>query len=64
VGVYKLGLEVSVEDQGNGGCATSSCSDSYAIALEPEPGREIGAGDRVTRWGLFLTRGVQDHIFF
>jgi len=45
--------------KGVGGCAILSRLDSYAIALESAPGREIGCGDGVTRWGLFLRRGVQ-----
>jgi hypothetical protein len=34
VGVHKLGLRVLWGIKGTGGCATSSCLDSYAIALE------------------------------
>jgi hypothetical protein len=64
VGVHKLGLMVLWGIKGMGVAQLRRVRIVMRLPLNLGPGREIGCRDRVTRWGLFLMRGVQDHILF
>lgn len=52
-------------DQGNGGCATLSCLDSYAIALEPGARSRDRVQGQGNSMGLILdARSSRSHIVF